>query len=58
MFGLGTTEIILILLVILIMFGASKIPEFAKSLGKGIREFKNAARDIKSEIEKETDINK
>jgi len=58
MFGLGTTEIILILLVILIMFGANKIPEFAKGLGKGIREFKNAARDVKSEIEKETDINK
>jgi len=40
------------------MFGANKIPEFAKGLGKGIREFKNAARDVKSEIEKETDINK
>jgi sec-independent protein translocase protein TatA len=44
--NLGTTEIILIVLVIVIFFGAKKIPELAQGLGKGIREFKKAAREI------------
>lgn len=53
MFGnLGTTEILLIMLFVLIFFGAKKIPDFAQSLGKGIREFRKAARDIQDEIEK------
>lgn len=57
MFGnLGTGEIILILLVILILFGAKKIPELAQGLGKGIREFKKTMReveeDVKSEVQK------
>lgn len=43
-------EIILILLAILVLFGSKKIPEFAKGLGKGIREFKKATDDIKREI--------
>jgi sec-independent protein translocase protein TatA len=51
MFGMGTSEIILILVVILVLFGARKIPEFAKGLGQGIREFKNAANNVKTEIE-------
>lgn len=55
MFGnLGATEIILILLVILIFFGAKKIPELAQGLGKGLREFRKAARDIQEDVEKET----
>ena len=41
---IGTGEIIVILCVILILFGGKKLPEFAKSLGKGIREFKKAAQ--------------
>lgn len=53
MLGLGTTEIILILIVVLIFFGGKRIPEFARGLGKGIREFKDAASGIKNEIEKE-----
>jgi sec-independent protein translocase protein TatA len=53
MLGLGTTEIILILLVVLIFFGGKRIPEFARGLGRGIREFKDAASGIKNEIEKE-----
>lgn len=58
MFGnLGTTEILLILLFILIFFGAKKIPDLAQGLGKGIREFRKAARDIQEDIgtSKETD---
>ncbi len=49
--GLGGPEIILILAVLLIFFGAKRIPELAKGLGKGIKEFKNATNEIKEEIE-------
>ena len=53
MFGnLGTGEIILILLIVLIFFGAKKIPELAQGLGKGLREFRKAAKDIQDEVEK------
>ena len=51
MFGtLGPTELILILLVVLLLFGAKKLPELAKGLGKGIREFKNATKHVEDEI--------
>jgi len=49
--GLGGWEILLILMVLLIFFGAKRIPELARGLGKGIREFKDATREIKSELE-------
>ncbi len=59
MFGnLGTTEILLIMLFILIFFGAKKIPDLAQGLGKGIREFRKAARDIQEEIEVPKDSKK
>lgn len=48
--GLGTSEIVLIFLAILLLFGAKRIPEIARGLGKGIREFKDATRDISREI--------
>ncbi|CAH0994581.1 Sec-independent protein translocase protein TatA [Emticicia aquatica] len=54
MFGLGSTEMILILVVILFFFGAKKLPELARGLGKGIREFKDASREVKENIEKAT----
>ncbi|NGX57193.1 MAG: Sec-independent protein translocase protein TatAy [Chlamydiae bacterium] len=41
---IGTGEIIVILCVVLLLFGGKKLPEFAKSLGKGIREFKKACQ--------------
>ncbi len=53
--GLGTQEILLIVLAVLILFGARKIPEFARGLGQGIREFKNATNNVKNEIQKEID---
>lgn len=46
----GPFEIILIFLVILLIFGAKRIPEIARGLGKGIREFKDATTDIKREL--------
>jgi len=49
--GIGTWEILLIFLVALLLFGAKRIPEIAKGLGKGITEFKRAVRDVKDEIE-------
>ena len=44
-------QIILILAIVLIMFGAKKIPELAKGLGKGINEFKKATREVTDEIQ-------
>lgn len=52
--GLSGSEIFVILLAVLIFFGANKIPEFARGIGKGIREFKKAADDIKAEINNST----
>ena len=49
--GLGGPEVILIVLVVIIFFGAKKIPELARGLGKGIREFKDATKEIKDEID-------
>lgn len=49
--GLGGPEMIVIGLVVLVLFGAKKIPEFAKGLGKGIREFKDAVKDVKHEVD-------
>jgi len=49
--GLGGWEILLIIMVLLIFFGAKKIPELARGLGKGIREFKDATKEIKDELE-------
>lgn len=54
MFGIGTTELLVILFIILLVFGAKKLPELAQGLGKGIREFKKAS----SEIQDELDLNK
>ena len=47
----GTTEIILILLIVLVLFGAKKIPELARGLGQGIREFRKAKQEIQNELE-------
>ena len=47
----GGGQIILILVIVLIMFGAKKIPELAKGLGKGINEFKKATREVTDEIQ-------
>jgi sec-independent protein translocase protein TatA len=50
--GLSGGELVLVLVVILVLFGAKRIPEFAKGLGKGINEFKKASREVTDEIER------
>ncbi len=52
---LGTTELLIILGIILVIFGPSKLPEIGKSLGRGIREFKTATKDLKDSINVEED---
>lgn len=51
--NLGVPEILLILLFVLIFFGAKKIPDLAQGLGKGIREFRKAAREIEDDVQGE-----
>lgn len=48
--NLGTPELLLIMFVCLLLFGGNKLPELARGLGKGIREFKDASEGVKSEI--------
>lgn len=53
--GIGMQEILVIGLVILVFFGAKKIPDFMRGLGKGVREFKDGVKESSAEIEKATD---
>jgi sec-independent protein translocase protein TatA len=50
LFSLGGGEIILILALVLILFGAKKLPELAKGLGQGIKEFKKATNEVTNDI--------
>jgi sec-independent protein translocase protein TatA len=56
--NLGGSEIFLILAVLLLFFGAKKLPELARGFGKSIREFKDATRDVKTQIEEHTETDK
>ncbi len=51
----GGIEIIIIVLIILLLFGAKRIPELARGIGQGIQEFRKASDDIKKEIDKGAD---
>ena len=53
MFKFGMGELIVILLIVLLLFGASRLPEIARSLAKAIREFQKAGKELKSDIEEE-----
>jgi sec-independent protein translocase protein TatA len=54
MFGsVGMQEIILVLFILLLLFGAKRLPELGQSLGKGIREFKRGVSEIKEDLEDE-----
>lgn len=50
-FGLGTSETILIIAALLLLFGGKKIPELMRGIGQGVREFNTAKSNIKQEIE-------
>ncbi|MBI5265897.1 MAG: twin-arginine translocase TatA/TatE family subunit [candidate division Zixibacteria bacterium] len=54
--NLGMPELLIIVFVILLLFGARKLPELAQGLGKGIREFKKAMRDTTDEVKGSTDV--
>jgi len=58
MFGLGFQEILLLLLIALLLFGASRLPEVGRSMGKAIKEFKKASSDDGREEEKTKDDRK
>lgn len=52
---IGAPEILIVLLLVVMLFGADKIPEIARGLGKGMRQMKNATNDIKREIQNSAD---
>jgi len=58
MFGLGTGEIILIILALLLLFGAKKIPELARGIGKSLSEFKKGSKDVESDVKSEAEEEK
>ncbi len=51
MFGLGVQELVIIFVIIMVLFGAKKLPEMGKGLGKGIREFKRATENLADDDE-------
>ena len=55
-FNLGPMEMILVMVVLLLVFGAKRLPELGSGLGKGIREFKRSVRDLKDEVDREEPV--
>lgn len=55
MFGFGVGELLIILCIILLLFGARKLPEIAKSLGSSIKEFRKAGKEVEDVSEKESE---
>ncbi len=56
MFGIGTSEILVILLIALLVIGPSKLPEIARALGKGLAEFRRVSSDVKRQIDLEVQL--
>ena len=54
LYFIGAPELLFIFVIVLLLFGSKKIPEFARMAGKGMREFKKATEEIKREINNET----
>jgi sec-independent protein translocase protein TatA len=55
MFGLGHWELLIILVIVMIIFGAGKLPQIGEGLGKSIRNFKKGVSDVETEIKKESE---
>jgi TatA/E family protein of Tat protein translocase len=55
MFGLGVQELLIIFVIIMVLFGAKKLPEMGKGLGRGIREFKNATNRLDDDDDDESE---
>lgn len=53
--GLGTQELIIILVIVLVLFGAKKLPELARGMGKSIKEFKKASSEVEEEFKQAMD---
>ena len=51
MFGMGMGELVVVFLIILMLFGANKLPEIAQAMGKSVREFKKAANEMKQSVD-------
>jgi sec-independent protein translocase protein TatA len=51
MFGLGTTELIILLVIVILIFGVNKIPQLGKGLGEGIRNFKSSIKSVTEDSE-------
>jgi len=56
--GIGGTEILLVVLVVLVLFGSKRIPDLARTLGKASREVRKAVNQVKAEIDKATEIDR
>jgi sec-independent protein translocase protein TatA len=54
--GIGGTEILVVVLVVLILFGSKRIPDLARTLGKATHEVRKAVNQVKAEIDKSTDV--
>ncbi len=55
MFGIGSTELVIIIIVALIVVGPSKLPQLMRSVGKGLSELRNVGSDVKSTLEREVE---
>ncbi len=56
MLGMGGTEIIIVFVAVLLLFGPKKLPELARGLGKGIREFKKASNEVTEELQRAVEV--
>ncbi len=54
--NIGTGEIIVIAVVVLLLFGGKKIPDLMKSIGKGVRSFRDGVKDVEDEIKNDLDV--
>ncbi|MBN1504656.1 MAG: twin-arginine translocase TatA/TatE family subunit [Candidatus Eisenbacteria bacterium] len=55
--NIGFREILIVILIVLLLFGARRIPEVMKAFGKGVKEFKKAAKEIESSVDEDSDAN-